>query len=83
MQDLDHGAGVVRAAPDVEDLSGRAADSLEGVRVEAVQVADVEQVAHLEAVAVDRQRSTPDHGVEEVGDPPLVLVPVLVRAVDA
>ena len=47
------------------------------------QVLDEQDVTHLPAVAVDRDRLRPRRLQQEVGDPALILVAALVRPVDA
>ena len=70
-------------AADVERLPGDGIAMFIRRFVSARQVVDVQHVAHLLAVAVDRDRLAQHRGDGEPGDPALVLDAELARAVDA
>jgi len=83
LDDLQEVPLVLRAAADVVDLSARMLGLVDHGRVERAQVARIEEVAHLQAVAVDRERPVVEDRMYEVRYPSLVFRPVLMRAVDA
>jgi hypothetical protein len=76
-----HGAG--GATADVERPTAKPVDAAHGQLHGVEQVVDEQDVANLAAVAVHGDGLTGHGPHEEVGDPTLVLVALLVRAVDA
>jgi len=74
---------VARAAADVERAAAHDLDLLPRADERVDEVVDEQDIAHLSAVAVDRDRFARERAAQEVGDPALVLGAELVRAVDA
>src|SRR5262249_7018690 len=74
---------VRQAAAEVEDLPPDRVDPAEGRLVGVEQVVDPERVAHLLAVAEDREWPPGDRRHAEPGDPALIFDAELPRAVDA
>ena len=82
-QQLEQAHGVARAAPEVEHLAGQHADARAGPHVRIDGVVDVQQIAHLPTVAVDRDRLAAQRLQQKVRDPALILGAELARPVQA
>ena len=72
-----------RAAADVEGLLRHLVGSADRRLVGAKQIVDVQDVAHLLAVAEDGDVAPEDRGDDEPGNPALILHAELARPVDA
>src|SRR5207248_5073899 len=83
LEQLEQTDRIGRSAAEIEYAPVDPVDVLQGAHIGIHRVADIEDVAHLLAVAVDGDRLALERSDEEMRDPALILGPHLPLSVDA